>query len=607
MSLKYSLDEEQSKKCSLILEAIQLHLDSQELKRRVLNCKSWLVDEWKDDNSLDFVHHCILSNNMMALVLLMNQGHFKPPYEPATWPYLHLVACLGHRTLIPIAVQELKFQNDLVELNWKIYSNVIKVKIEGYSPDLKEREMVIKHTPVDIAALFGHIDCVCLLLDFWQVHNKSVSRRRYAPSKSADRTSASTYLSLACQTNSPNAVRLLILEKSVNNEELKEALESAVRTGIPECVDVILREGGFTNVKSTFQGMNLFHVLYSYRSCRNKKQYEEMVEMTTVLLRHNQDVNACKPSRTFPLHSLLSHEPVGCCIEDSSPCIIASLLALLSSGADPNLDEIFIEDKLQLKEENTAYGRRPYSSALNCFLCTLPAIRGPHHFDSSKDPLEQHAYKCIEILLRHGADMSYFGQFNERSFYDNTLEENLYHEGTPLHVLLSTRPIAFFSYPLLRLVLRYGADADARGKWFPPQMDSFVQFAINILPISIWTATSNATQTSDLKVFSEKDLKSFRYIMRFMDKNATSLAYKEFTNLSANLRNSIENGSHESKSFNIDMYEKICSEYEQELKKPWCLQKCCSSTIWRSCRMHMGNIFDLPIPNPLRKKILEFH
>ncbi|XP_005089333.1 uncharacterized protein LOC101858981 [Aplysia californica] len=386
MSTNHAVTPDQRHNISLLLEAIQLHFESQNLKTRILKCQSQAIVQWKDGNGLDLLHHCILENNVIALVHLLNRGLFKPPYEPRIWPYLHLVACLGYRTFISTIIQDMKFQHEAVVLDWSVYSCAIKSKLHQQAPELQEAEKSKKLTPVDIAALFGNIQCVRLILDFWQVQNSSSEHRR----KSNSTMAPTSYLTIACQVNSPNALRLLLQEHS----DKKEALESAMRMGVPECIDVVLREGGSQDVKKAFQGMNLFHVLYSYRSCRTPNQYEAMVEITSVLLRHNQNVNACRPSRTFPLYSLLSHYPGGCSVDECAPYLIAALLVLVSAGADPNVDEILIEEKLRDPEQSTAFGRRPYSSAVHCLLCTLPLLKRDVEDTSSTDPIDQYVYSA---------------------------------------------------------------------------------------------------------------------------------------------------------------------------------------------------------------------
>ncbi|RUS73196.1 hypothetical protein EGW08_019042 [Elysia chlorotica] len=600
-----------SKNFGLLLEAISLHFDSTDLKARLNKCDVNYILSWKDKCKFDLIHHCILENNIVALLLLLSRGLFKPPHEPTTWPYLHLVACLGHRSLISTVVQELKYQNEPVLPDWRAYFTQVQNKITTLVPTIGEEEKSKKMTPVDLAALFSHADCVRLLLDFWQVRTKDQGRRR---SSTRQDDISSPYLSLACKANSPLALRVLLRE----DPDKKEALECALRMTAPECVDIVLRYGGLEDSGKVFQGMNLFHVLYTYSNCMTLTQYEAMVEITSILLRHGQDVNALRPSRTFPLYSLLSHRGAGCSMKQRSPFLLASLLLLLKAGADPNVDEILIEGKLRDAEHNTAFGRGPYSSAAHCLINNFHLLKS----NAFEDPLvtdnvDDYCYKCIELLLRHGADLGYLGNF--KPYLDSSVFlPRYYHSGTVLHSLLSSRSVSFINYPILRLILLHGADADSIGSWCLPAIPLKVIYAINILPFSLWSNVFFGNKptprgSQDEPSLSKTDLKNFLFVLKFMSQPTLVLAYSEFisnlTTLKMYAETNIESDavwllkeiSHEN-----PVVEKMLQEYEAATREPWSLQRCCSHRVWVSCRHHMGNIYSLDIPGPLRKVILSF-
>ena len=599
-------DSSHSKHLGLLLDAISLHFDSADLKARLNKCDVIYISKWKDRWGFDLIHHCILENNIVALLLLVSRGLLKPPHEPATWPYLHLVACLGHKSLVSTVVQELKHQNDALVPDWSAYYAQVQRKITGHIPKLDDQEKNKKLTPVDLAALFSHAPCVRLLLDFWQVQTKN-QRRRFS---SRQDSSSSLYLSLACKANSPMALRVLLRE----DPDKKEALECAIRMSAPECVDIVLRDGGLEDVGKVFQGMNLFHVLYSYSSCMNLKQYEAMVEITSILLRHGQDVNTVRPSRTFPLHSLLSHSGAGCSMEHRGPFLLATLLLLLKAGADPNMDEILIEGKLRDAEHNTAFGRGPYSSAAHCLICNFHTLKA----NAFEDPLvtdhvDNYCYKCIELLLRHGADLGYLGKF--RPCLDASLFPSFwYHRGTVLHSLLSTRSVSFINYPVLRLILRYGVDADSKGSYCLPLLHLNFVYAINLLPVSLWGTLlldQNPGSSQGKPFLSRTDLKHFLYTMKFMSQPSLVLAFKELLSGVAALKKHVgmEGGPDwllKELSDENPVLAEMLQEYEAATRAPWSLQRCCSHTVWVACRHHMGNVYCLDIPGPLRKVILGF-
>ena len=592
-----------SKNLGLLLEAISLHFDSTDLKARLSKCGADFIISWKDEYNFDLIHHCILENNIVALLLLLNRGLFKAPHEPTTWPYLHLVACLGYKSLISTVVQELKYQNEPVVLDWNAYYALAQNKSTEHTPSLEKEEKSKRMTPVDLAALFSHVECVRLLLDFWQVHTKNQGRNYSKLHRQGSISPA--YLSLACKANSPLALRVLLRE----DPGKKEALECALRMSAPECVDIVLRDGRLDDLTKVFQGMNLFHVLYSYSNCMTLKQYEAMVEITSILLRHGLDVNSLRPSRTFPLHSLLSHHGAGCSMNQRGPFLLATLLLLLKAGADPNVDEILIEGKLRDAEHSTAFGRGPYSSASHCLVSNFHLLKA----NAFEDPLvtdhvDEYCYKCIELLLRHGADLGYLGKF--KPYLDTSLFPPFYyHSGTVLHSLFSSRSVSFINYPILRLILHYGVDADSEGSWCLPGLNLNAVYAINILPFSLWTSLifdKTIRNSQEKPSLTKTDLKYFLYVMKFMSQSSLVLAYAEFTSGLASMKKYVEVKGDVELSQENPVLDKMLREYEAATRVPWSLQRCCSHQVWVSCRHHMGNVYSLNIPGPLRKVILSF-
>lgn len=593
---------EENEKVSQILEAIRLHLDSADVKQRLNRCPALVITSWKDENDLDLVHHCILHNNIVALMIMLTRGHFKSPHEPATWPYLHLVACLGHRTFVSSVIQEVKYQNDLVLLDWGVFDRAIKPRINFHFRDLEPTEKERKLSPIDVAAVFAHIGCVRLLLDFWQVQKPTLHNRRA-------HNAGSLYLSLACQANSPKALQLLLSEHS----DKKEALEYALRMSAPDCVDIVLKEVTPADVKRAFQGMNLFHVLYSYSSCLSSEQYEAMVQITSSLIRHNQDVSASLPLRTYPLYSLLSHSVSSLAFEKCGSPLLTCLQLLLQAGADPNMDEIFLENKLQDAEQNVAFGRKSYSSAVNCLLGNLPFLKlNAYENPSDAEVVDSYGYKAVELLLEHGADLSCTGKFHTVPYEIPAIE---YHYGTALHLMLSTRLLSSISYSLLRLILHNGIDVDADGSWTMPNSAFTFHYALNILPFSIWSLqipTSVVQIPHEKYTFTSMDLEIFVYIMKFMSQSCLALAYKEFVNGVQILRLIAKSlGRLQAlEKFHLQesvLFGEIVSQFEKGIKEPWSLQRCCSHVVWGACRKCVGNVCGLPIPGPLRKVIMNFH
>ncbi|KAH9488778.1 hypothetical protein Btru_059409 [Bulinus truncatus] len=506
---------------SSILKALEQHLDSNKLKVLLCGCSSSTLTQWKDIYSLDLLHYCILHSNIVALIVLLNHGCFKPPYKPTTWPYLHMVACLGYTSLISTIVQEINFQNEGHILDWDIYYAYFLPKTKLAPPLIIESSRGEKFTPVDIAGIFEHIGCAELLLDFWQIQksdsnyqNGLINRRNVS------------YLTLACTVHSPYALQLLLTKHS----EKKEALECSVRSLAPQCLDIILKKMSEVDVKKAFQGMNLFHVLYFYSCCLTAQQYQATVEITRVLIKHGQDVNSLCPSRTFPLYSILCHSLAGISIQECANYLLDTLVLLLKAGADPNVDEIVMEEDSSCSEESCAFGRQPYSSAVNCILSNLPFLKmNEINIPLTVNHVDRYMYKCIKLLLKHGANVNHVGKFIS-PFHDNSLEEKEYNCGTSLHLMVSIRPFSHLPFSVLQLLLHSGVDADVSGALIMEPYDISIKYAINILPLSLLSiavAGFYDNMRTEL-LFSDDDFQCFNYILKFMSHNSVIQAYREF-------------------------------------------------------------------------------
>ncbi|XP_013063545.2 uncharacterized protein LOC106052664 [Biomphalaria glabrata] len=585
----------------LILKAIEQHLDANELKALLRGCLKITLVTWKDEYSLDLLHYCILHNNIVALLVLLNQGCFKPPYSPAAWPYLHLVACLGYASLISTIIQEINFQNEACMLDWGVHKVYILPKTNAVTSVLIENFKDQKFTPVDIAAIFQHLNCVELLLDFWQIQRSNSNINVVHNTRNS-----SGYLALACKVNSPSALQLLLTKYT----EKKEALECAIRMLSFDCVDIILRQMDGQAVKKAFQGMNLFHVTFTYSCCLTDQQYEAMVETTKVLIKHNQNVNSMQPSRTFPLYSILSHSLAGIRMEECSHFLIDIVRILLKARADPNIDEIRMEEESKDSEESTAFGRQPYSSAVNCLLSNIPVLKRNESFTQiAVKSVDQYSYYCIKLLLKHGADLLHTGKFFSFSSNEGSLTDE-YHHGTSLHLMMSTRPVGQLSFSVLRLLLHSGINADACGAWSMPFYVEAIKYALNILPLSLWS--QSITHPHSMTPFSDEDLKCFIYISKFMSQSSLVGAYKEFLDAVEFFRAlAKENNTLEiTERFyfeNNQMLLQIIKQYDKVTKEPWTLQHCCSNIIWQHCKRKKKSVLALPIPAPLKVAVMFSH
>nr|KAG5711117.1 hypothetical protein BaRGS_004761 [Batillaria attramentaria] len=443
--LKMALTAKTKPITDVLLEDIKTHATTEIFRRHLEKCSRLKVESWKDADGLDLLHHAILENNFVVVGTFFAQGYFKPPHEVTTsWSYVHLAATLGHRTIVSMLLQERPFDNKKLQLEWELFYRVINPKVDisktgGARVPLEEKDKESAMLPLDLAARFGHLMCVKTILDF------HIYSTRGPPT--VQRSTKDNYLNMSCKLDSPLALRLLLSETADNIEDAKTALDISLKMAKPECVDALLRFG--IDCKRLFGGMNLFHVLFAYSKSFEESWFESVVSVTSVLLRHGHDVNACRPSRTFPLYSLLRCTRISS-MEKSAPYIMASLLLLLQASANPNFDEVFVEEAVRDKEHNTAFGRHAYPSALHCVMDAAV-----HYAEevSDRESVPKYVYKCCELLLRHGADASYVGKYSDT--------RDVTRRGNALHALADAAShIGRIDRTILLLLMRHGADPD---------------------------------------------------------------------------------------------------------------------------------------------------
>ena len=311
---------------STLLDDIKLHINTEIFKKHLQKCPRQKLQSWKDANDFDLLHHAILENNFVAVGTLFALGFFKPPHEVVTsWTYVHLAAVLGERTVISMLLQERPYDNKKVVLDWEVFNKIIAPKLDVTRVTVsiiptEEKEKKFAFLPLDLAARYGHVQSVRTILDFhiFRLQQSQGTSRRSSIVKMG-------HLNMACMLDCPFAVRLL-LTTNPDDEDAKNALDIALKMAKPECVDALLRFG--VNTKRLFGGMNLFHVLFAYSKSFEESWFESFVTVTSILVRHHHDVNACRPSRTYPLYSLLRCTRMSN-LEKSAPFVIAALLVLL--------------------------------------------------------------------------------------------------------------------------------------------------------------------------------------------------------------------------------------------------------------------------------------
>lgn len=458
------------------------------LRQSLEKCKKTDILQWTDENDYDILHHAILASNVEALGMIFALGYFKAPHEPMRHSYIHLAANFGNRSITAMLLQERPqdYSTQKTKFKWVIAPTVTPfISKDGTS-------LV---APLDVAAECGHVGCVRTILDVSSVRNKL-------------QVDTYNYLSAACASNSPSALRLL-LKQNPQSDEVKTAVGAALKLANAECLDVLLRCS--PNLKTLFSGMNLYHVLYSYSMSFKKEWYESLLTVTSVLLKHAQNPVSSVPFRTYPLYSLISHVPASE-FGQSSTYMTACMVVLLNAHVDPNFNEVEFEEQHESLNIQTAFGRSAFSSSLHCLYGNVRNLL--RRFEDDATNIRRYVTKSTETLLRHGAELNIVGPiedtdiagnalhafikvivplgFDERSM--TTFRLLMQNGSNPNHACNGTYPINTFANEIL-------LHSDAFEKLPPFDEASTMEFVREI----VGTLTANMTQTA----LSESVIKEF--------------------------------------------------------------------------------------------------
>ncbi|XP_025092822.1 uncharacterized protein LOC112563219 isoform X2 [Pomacea canaliculata] len=302
-------------------------------------------------------------------------------------------------------------------------------------------------TPVDVAALSQHVECVKLLLDVCVLKVNP-----HAPSHG--------YLTLSALANSSAAMALMMKEsprrqdhkqEKLRDEDLKAAVGVCLHKVLPECLDIILASEN-TRILQLFNNISLLHILYTSSASHTHATYRRIPEVTKVLIKWNHDVKATIPPRTYPLYTLISH---AFCSHDYSNTshYLSALRMLLQAGADPNFDEVAFEKRLlQQKGMKAAVGRNAYSTSLHCLLETVETYAT---YLQSRALAVRFVEECAELLTQFNADITKVGRIGDAS---SVLHGNVLQQYAKCCVSLGV------DRPIMRCLLRHGAEPEVKVK-----------------------------------------------------------------------------------------------------------------------------------------------
>ena len=522
--------------------------DITKIRQLIEKCDKRSLFAWTDDGGYDILHHAILSDNIEALGIIFALGLFKPPHEPKTHSYIHVACNLGNKAIVSMLLQERPRDNKTTNFKW-----VSPPKVGC----LKAGDMT-KIAPLDVAADSGHVGCVRTMLDFCS-GGRSIL------------TETDNHLCRACQNNSPSALRLLLTQKTTE-EDVKAAVGCALKLASPECLDVLLRCN--PSLTSLFRGMNLYHVLFSYSLSFKKEWYENLLTVTTVLLKHRQNPMCSIPFCTYPLYSLLSHTPASD-FGKSFPYVIACLVLLLNAGVDPNFNEVKFEKENISQNIPSAFGRSSYASSFLCLFETVEQYT--RQFDDEDMNIKRYLTKCVETLLNHSADPGICGPVGDGGM-----------SGNALHAFMNVVLLVGFDRKMLIVadkLIHSGADVnEAPSDRYP----------INILCSKVLN-TPKAFEKIPKRNEAEF-IETFKELLTIM------LERMRFPSVVQAIK--VEFDGKPVNELQRKIFKNMKDEMIKRTSTVWTLKQLCRTEILQNCEGKTAFVLKLPIPTPLKSFII---
>ncbi|XP_050390109.1 uncharacterized protein LOC126809526 [Patella vulgata] len=501
------------------------------------------VIAWHDSNHFDFLHHAIIHNNVIAVGTFLTRGYFKSLQEPNIYPYQHVACLLGFKTILTMFLQERQFDDKILHKSY--FKQLCRSLRISLSSETTNHNTDIHSTTrdqlsvLDVASLAGHIGCVKTILDFRQLKGYIGLKQR------------GDYFSLACYSNSPNSLKLLLQERA-GDANLEDSVKISLVKMQVECLDCLLSHG--VRTESLYGGMNLFHVLYSYVYAFEKEQFTSLAKMTSLILKYGFDVKACVPSRTYPLYSFIDKYFGPEDIEIKGNGILHCLKLLLEAGADPNFNEVIMENGIF----GGAFGREPFSSAFHAFLSRYVQFSLKKGEETEYRGLPDFFFNMCQQLLQNGAGPNYRAIF-----------------GTPEQEISVFQAACLCSMNvendnrIIKLFLQYGGDPNGSG--------------FSIKSLLDWHITLNALEYETVEL----------------------LNMLLCTMSHANYRQSIKEIMD---SANMDIFlPNLVQSVNNESITVWTLKRFCCLFILNSCQRSSMKVNSLPVPENVKKQIFPFY
>ena len=544
----------ESKMLSTLVHMIQTYSETSALKACIEKANKTSIEQYVGENGMDVLHYAIIANNMEAVSLLFHKGIFKPPHETSSFPYMHLAARLGHKMILNMLLQERPLDNVAAVFNYK--STGDRYRDKGDERGSGE----IKQTPLDLAGKNGHIGCVKTILD--HCHGKFVQGKKFKGNEA--------YIEMACQLDSPYALCSLLSDHPTE-EEIKSAVGAALKNARPECLDVLLQLR--TDLSTLFEGMNLFHVLYSYTLSFDKKWYERLLAVTTILIKHGHNVGASIPFRTYPLYSLLSHSACHD-FDNSSNYIIACSLLLHNAGADPNFDEVQFEKDFEDMRIRSAFGRCAFSSGLHCLFQTVEQYANQMQGNRY---LKIYMSKCAAVLLKHGCNPNHVGEIDSSS-------QQL---GNSLHALCRTAVFTGVDDKLIKLLLQNGADPSVKAG------DEF--------PVTVLTKTLLELENENQCLLRTSDVDHVKVLINAMTQPVILESLAKMEQMEKEMKTFPP-----PKSKQAEMYSQVKKYCSGLVSGVWNLKRICMQKTFSLCDRKVPKVLKLPLPMALKMDIVDF-
>ncbi|PVD28832.1 hypothetical protein C0Q70_11427 [Pomacea canaliculata] len=275
-------------------------------------------------------------------------------------------------------------------------------------------------------------------------------------------------------------------------------------------------------------------------------------------------------------------------------CSFSLLKFSVIAGADPNFDEVLVEEAVHDEEHETAFGRWPYSSALHCVMDAAVnyAEENRHHHISSGDKATRYLRAGYDTGNRQGERQHVHVQVLRTALTSRRRPQLRQQIPQPLRRCPTRQCPARLRRrgggaesrrpSLSALLLRHGARADI-------PVDGMYPLTLYCEAITKTEPSSQNRRQHSSTVDVAADVEVAIHVRR-MARMLGFMPHEAHVACERIIRAKVRMG------YSNPCWKVALREVEKFTLEVSCLQRVCALEVWKSCRYHVGNVYKAPHP-----------